>query len=495
MRIALVGGGAAAVSLMDGLLRHVPAAEPLEVVVYEAGARPGPGRAYRTDEDCALINARTAVMSVRTHEPGHFLRWLGTTPAGLGTRHAQSGADSFLPRWVFGEYLADCLERACHGGRVRVERKRVHRLVTGEDGIAVGTSDGALAAYDRVVLCVGGGEPARTYDLEGAPRYRRDPYPLTDMAEYIRPGDRVLIAGTGLSAVDTALALRERGHDGPITMASRRGLLPAVRVSNGKSDLVALTPRRITGAMERDGALRLEALGELLLEELARVGVTAQEVAERVRPGVDARSRLLYQFREADTGGPWQRVLTTVAIRRAETLWRLLPDRERGRYLRGWHHVFQSECNPMPPMTGAALLDLIDDGQLTVRDGTEDIRVESDGSFTLLARGERHTFDTVVNTVRGTTSAVSATAGPLISGLIAQGTATPHPYGGIRVDPDTHRVVAQDSTAHPRLHALGDITAGEFYYTSSLEVVTRHADRITDALLAAVPGTAEGALA
>lgn len=491
VRIALIGGGAAAVSLIDGLLGRVLDPEHLDVVVYESGPRPGPGRAYRADLGCAFINTRTGVTSIRADEPGHFLDWLHTTPAGMGTGFAHADADSFLPRWVFGEYLADCLDHACHSGSVRVERQSVQRVRPSATDVLVETADGQRAAYDRVVLCVGGGEPAQVYGLEGAPQYHRDPYPLTDTVTRLHPRARVLVIGTGLTAVDTVLALRDAGHEGDIAMASRRGLLPAVRVSRGRWDLACLTPEALARARERAGGPSLETLGGLLLTELDRAGVTRQEAMERVRPGYDARARLMYQFREAETGAPWQRILTTAANRLAEPLWQLLPDAEKRRYLRGLHHVFQSECHPMPPLTAVALLDMMDDGQLTVRSGIQDVRARPGGGFVLDAHGQRYTFDAVVGAARQSVGLPGPEARPLVSDLVDQGAATPHPFGGIRVDAATHRVLTADGAAQARLHALGDLTAGTFYHTGPLEVISRHADRITDALLAAAPGAAE----
>ena len=42
----------------------------------------------------------------------------------------------------------------------------------------------------------------------------------------IAPHERVLILGTGLTAVDTVLSLHDGGHTGEICLVSRHGMLP-----------------------------------------------------------------------------------------------------------------------------------------------------------------------------------------------------------------------------------------------------------------------------
>src|SRR5215218_784821 len=93
VRLGVVGGGAAAVSLLDGLLRHgrdggVP---PLEITLYEPAAAVGTGRAYRPDLDCALVNREAGFMSVRSADRGHFLRWLHASERHRGTAWAGAG--------------------------------------------------------------------------------------------------------------------------------------------------------------------------------------------------------------------------------------------------------------------------------------------------------------------------------------------------------------------------------------------------------------------
>jgi uncharacterized NAD(P)/FAD-binding protein YdhS len=93
--------------------------------------------------------------------------------------------------------------------------------------------------------------------LVGAAGYVRDPYPLRQSLAEVPEQARVAIVGSGLTAVDVVMALRARGHQGPITLVSRHGLLPAVRRPPARHDLRHLTVPRLEALASRNGGLGL----------------------------------------------------------------------------------------------------------------------------------------------------------------------------------------------------------------------------------------------
>ena len=68
--VGIVGGGAAAVSL----LRQLPVSDDLSVSVY-ADRVIGLGRAYAEESDSALLNRQAFAMSISAEEPDEFVDW------------------------------------------------------------------------------------------------------------------------------------------------------------------------------------------------------------------------------------------------------------------------------------------------------------------------------------------------------------------------------------------------------------------------------------
>lgn len=212
--IVIVGGGASGVLLAAQLLRADNPA--LRVVVVEKTGVFGRGLAYATRLDDHLLNVGAHGMSAFPDDPEHFRRW-------LGARGIACAADSlhFAPRRLYGAYLgalaADLAARPPE--RLRLVTAEVVSLSPDEDGVAIRLAGGAVLEADAAVLAVGhDGQPAGIVPRAvrpGAP----DDAPLAT-------GAPVLILGSGLSMIDAWLSLQARGHRGPVTVLSRRGLMP-----------------------------------------------------------------------------------------------------------------------------------------------------------------------------------------------------------------------------------------------------------------------------
>lgn len=103
-------------------------------------------------------------------------------------------------------------------------------LMRGRSGFALRLANGIRLDADRVALCLGHFPPRLPCGELPADLPRSlvigDPWEEDALAR-LPAGASVLIVGTGLTMVDIVLSLLDRGHKGPITALSRRGLLPA----------------------------------------------------------------------------------------------------------------------------------------------------------------------------------------------------------------------------------------------------------------------------
>ncbi|MER6046260.1 FAD/NAD(P)-binding protein [Streptomyces sp. NPDC001793] len=483
MRLAVIGGGAAAVSLLDSMLRLFEGEERrCDITVYEGSANLATGRAYRPDLDCALVNREAGYMSVRCADRGHFLRWLHREPRYQGTSYASLPVDSYVPRRIYGEYLTAHL-KTCRadaerrGWTVRVVPEFAVEAKATADDVMVRSARG-VSHFDRVVLCLGTGEPADPYLLTGAPGFHPDPYPLRSVLPAIAADAHVLVLGTGLSGVDVALALLRSGHHGPITMTSRHGLLPGVRATQRTYELSHLTPDTVRRRVARDGALRVQDTLRLLRDELTAAGVDLRALtadrpaAERLREDL---SRLDHNACQAAVGAMMHQA--------REPVWCAMSDVGRRVLLSRFHALSKPLYNPMPPPTAEALLDAMDSGQLAVRPRTAGVTARAGGGFTLEDGGGRLTgVDTVVDATRSGLAVTGSRAEPFVDSLTGSGLAVRNPLGGLRIDVAGNALRAVVPEDVPRFFALGDIASGDLFYAGSMYMINVRAEMIARAL-------------
>jgi uncharacterized NAD(P)/FAD-binding protein YdhS len=225
MRVAIVGAGFSGTMVAAQLLRSGRAGE---VHLIEKRHDVAQGVAYGTGCSSHLLNVPAGRMSAYPDDPDHFFRWLEDNPALVGgLRHP----GDFIPRKIYAQYLDWVLSEAVAARpgvlkrwtdeAIHIDLKSGHALLRLEGGDAI--------EADRVVLAIGNFPPGHPHIADrsfyASRRYIGDPWGRANLAA-IHPEESVLLIGSGLTAVDLVLALKEQGHKGLVHMLSRRGNLP-----------------------------------------------------------------------------------------------------------------------------------------------------------------------------------------------------------------------------------------------------------------------------
>ncbi|WP_344954593.1 FAD/NAD(P)-binding protein [Actinomadura miaoliensis] len=479
MDIAIIGGGAAAVGVLDALASAAPARGSIRV--FGPSPHLWRGRPYGPDLDSVLVNAPPAIMSIRHADPGHYGAWLG----GRGDAYLDERlGQPLVPRAVYGEYLEQTAEKALavlreRGRWTEVVAARVVGAARSGGRLVLRTEDGGEHVADRVVLCVGGGRPHDHYGLAGAPGFAGDPYPLAGTLENVAPETDVAVIGSGLTAVDVVVSLAARGHTGRISMVSRTGMLPHVWQRPGAHRPRHVTTERVRALLDDHGAVTLDGLAGLLRAELADAGEDFDALLADLRaaPREDPVGRLRRQIAAIDAPEIGRRVLQETSHTVGPYAWRLLADDDKDR-LRALFRVATSVASPMVPVNAARLLELFDSGRLDVVRGVERIeRVH--GGFRIDARGPdtRRTSwiaGRVVNAVNPPPHAIGQDAAALVAALVAEGLVAPCPSGG---------VLAADA----RVRIVGDLAGDGPFVTSGIPGVAAQGAAAARAVLAAAP--------
>jgi uncharacterized NAD(P)/FAD-binding protein YdhS len=271
-RVAIVGGGFSGAMLSVELLRRTTG--QTSIVLIEKARVPGLGAAYSTAFEGHLLNVRAKGMSAYADTPDHFVRWAQQNYS------SSVRPDDFLPRMVYGQYIASQLREA---SRFRDDDFRCIQdealSFTENDGeIEIRLASGQTINVDRVVLALGNFPPAdlsRPGKPAGSSYFISNPWSPGSLSG-IKQHESVLLIGSGLTGVDAVLDLRARRVQGTIHMLSRRGLLPRSHAQ------IACAPCRVQSfPRTARGLLRMV---RLLVEAAKSRGSDWREVIDSLRP-------------------------------------------------------------------------------------------------------------------------------------------------------------------------------------------------------------------
>jgi uncharacterized NAD(P)/FAD-binding protein YdhS len=478
MRIAIVGLGTAGACMLDSLAQALGHRADVGLTLYDPTTEPWRGRVFQADSDCVLANLTVDRMTIRHGDGEHAERWL------LDQGHLKPGSspDAYLPRHVYGDYIAqhseELVQDLCRRGwRIDRVKQTVTSLAPLGASSYVLESGGRREVFDYVILCTGGSVYGDPFDLGETEGYVADPYPTQQRLRAIPPDAIVGILGSGLTAVDIAVALQHRGHSGPVRMYSRSGLLPLVRRPGPVWTAKHLTPDRLADFMSHCGSLRIGEVKRLYDREVRAWGGEPPDLI-RTQPQTGLEASLRRQLDQphdaSDLGAFIFQKLTPVGW---QDIWYALNADEQRRILASPSamRIIMSWCCPMPPVNGEKILAMLQSGQLQVSSGLRSIVPDRD-AFDVQRTTTTERADYIVNAVTPPPAfGVHPGAQRLVDSAVGHGLARRHHAGGLEVSAASGAVLADRPSGG--LYALGDLTRGAFLLTYAIpSIVSRSID-------------------
>lgn len=401
--VAIVGAGFSGTMLAVHLARA-----GLRVTLIDRSGRFAEGVAYGTRESRHLLNVCAGNMSALAREPEHFATWLQARGNGNGA--------TFAARMTYRAYLGELLDTCGDVSRIADE-------VVSVEGGAVKLASGEVIRSDAAVIAAGNLLPEPPSMFTGAMTpYVNEPWSAEGqraLRHLAGQAENVLIVGTGLTMIDAVLSLQAHGFAGRVIALSRRGLMPRAHGTAG------------------------EALPDM------PVGRQPIEILRWVRAQATVRE--------------WRAVVDSLRPVTA-AVWRGWTDSERGRFLRHLRPWWDVHRHRIAPEIAATLDRLIEDGRLQVRAGRiggldgERVLVRFRGA----AGDEALRVGGIVNCT-GPQGDIRRSRDPLISRLLASGTARADRFGlGFDVDADA-RIIGGAGRVSPGLYAVGPMTKGRWW--------------------------------
>lgn len=453
--VAIIGGGFSGTLTAVHLLRG--ARRPLRIVLIERSLRVGRGLAYGTIDHDHLLNVPAGRMSALPDDPEHFLRW-------FAQRRPGAVAGDFAPRAAYGQYVQELLESAAHGAAagVRYERRIAGAIDVQLDGPRLATvrlDDDTELRAQRVILALGVFPPADLLPAGGdarlGARYIRNVW-APGALESVKPEDRVLLLGSGLTMVDVALTLTRTPRATPLLVLSRRGLWP-----QRHAPFTPLAQPALRGALPTTTRALVHSIRQTVAEHMAG-------------------------------GGDWRAVIDSLRPISAE-LWQCLPHAEKARFFRHVRPFWDVHRHRMAPCAAERFAALCAAQRVRIAAG----RVRSaapapDGLRVEWApRGrpslEHVTVDYVISCT-GAQADFSKLSDPLVARLRERGLIRPDPLG-IGLETGAEGAVCERGGAASKvLFTIGAARRPALYETTAVPELRVQAARLAQHLLAGLAG-------
>ncbi|WP_421505869.1 FAD/NAD(P)-binding protein [Erwinia rhapontici] len=459
MRIAIVGGGASAVLILEALNKRISRMRiKPSITIFEKNSSLGRGLAYRSNIKNLILNTSVDTMSVCESTPDDFRCWLqdNTTSETSITE---------IPRGLYGTYLEFKMEKCLRslaemGCDIRIYYAAVDKINLG-DKYTLSFSE-KEESYDVCIVATGGDVTVPDNFDEEVSAKVLDIFDESKISA-IKKNSKVAIMGSGQSAVDACLMLEQLNSQCHYTLVSRNGVLPRVKSNlsenkdiNHVSTINIINPHLPRLCHEIIGSIKWKMSGEGALN-FSPASFRSMEVDLK---------------RALKTLPSWQRTMTALTPFINE-LWSRHSEEEKHAFSQNWHRSMYFLRSAIMPESASRFLDVYHSGRLGMIWGDYHLSANNNG-FRLLAKNSSLSFDYVINT----TGIKAISHLKLLRDEIENKKIAVNPQGGLSVDFDSMKVLDGFGKPHEGLFSVGYPTQGSVLISNSVELLRQKAVKI-----------------
>lgn len=454
--IAVIGGGFCGSLVAAQLMKK--GESRLNILLIEKSATPARGVAYGTLDPYHILNVPASQMGAYPEAPDHFYKWL--IDHQNAWRHSDPAfADielsphAYVPRHLYGFYLSNLLGEASFEALEKgIQLDLIHDEAVDIQPNLCQTLEVILSSGDKIeaqkVVLALGIPNVKAIPTKGVQNtfqslwnLKRE-HPLQANLLSHLPKEMVVgIIGTGLTMVDAAASLLERGYPGRIVAISKEGKLPETH---------------------KGQTVNLDQLPYCPLTAKAFLRELREEIVQREARGED-----------------WRPVIDKIRAQ-IHTFWHHFSTNERKKVFKWLLPIWNRYRHRMP----ASLAAIVNKDSVEIRAGKV-TSVESLGEKTAIRytpKGTQETATLMVDYVfncSGPELSLENNPNPLVKSLLKRGMINMHASGvGLAVN-DYSTVGSLEGS----LFAVGQLLTGEYFEASAVPELRQQCAQLSEELL------------
>lgn len=455
VKIAIIGGGFSGTMIGVHLIEN--ANTPIEIKLFNETEVLNTGIAYNPYSKKALLNVVSSRMSAFASDPDHFLNWLMQRD-NFRDKERTLIANSFLPRYIYGEYLKDIWKDAlklAESKKIQVDviSSSVQDLILIKDSIDIELKDKSKLSADYAIIASGnhlpGNPTIKSSFFTRSTNYYQNPWDIRSVSG-INSKEPVLIIGNGLTMVDTVIGLLENGFQGQIVSISPNGFNILPHRHNGLS-----YTKLVQEIGDKTSLFDLVKLFNKHMKLIREYGLSAEPLIDSLRP------------------------LT-------QTIWKRLTMDEKRIFMSRLRHLWGVARHRIPLHIHDKLQQLRIEGRLHIVSGKLLDIIENEGNIMALYydKKEKQTVHLVVSRVINCTGPQTDLLklednylkNALLKGIICQDELKL----GINADPDTFEALDPAGQIQSGLYVMGSNLKGVLWESTAVSELRVQAEKIAE---------------
>ena len=451
--IAIIGFGATGVSLLKQIQDEVYACglDAPRIAVFSPSGDFARGKAFGDADTIHKVNTPPSMLSISNTEPFGFTHWMSTKG---------KANESYPKRLIYSDFLQETYQGITQSGLVTIEEihEPVQAISREQNGYRIfGATRKNITAH-KVVLCLGSLHGSNFRHLSNKPGFMTHHSELRE----IRRG-AVLIAGTGLTAVDAFRSLNQ-SKNCEIHLFSRHGFAPTCLTKENRYTPIYLSWSALS--KELDHSTRLQNFLKILKQECEYLLGNSERIpAIQILKNQGPACYFEYLMERSETADlPYQDILASTRPY-MHKLWRSMPIEDKIYFNINYGSDWATWRHPIPYEVIYELASAARDQRLHIHQGKKAPYFDNDQFVLETTTGKTIRAKNLVDGTGGNIR-LDAIDSPLLRSLSEQRLIEDHPCGGINIDPLTFQCLVNYKPV-PGLYSLGPLSKGSLFSTNA----------------------------